>query len=228
MLPRRDFGGEAFGTAENTLVEHDRVHGCGHPVTKIELEDQWCDTFPLVEGECEPNPNEGRLNGWHAHSLYNEGSFTTVKNDYFYENSGVGVLLRGGDHAVVEHNVIDDNGRGVEFGDNDPTKDKVSLNIVTNSASPCGTEKTEGFKCDEFGVSSFCDEAEGHKCLEDSFTTNDLFGNTVANISPELNEHITQESNKEVNPEYENAAEHNYRLKPGSPVVGYGPDTAQP
>ncbi|MHB8233240.1 MAG: hypothetical protein ACYDHT_01155, partial [Solirubrobacteraceae bacterium] len=60
-----------WGAAEYTLIEHDRIHDCGRPVNKAEVEAQGNDTY------------EGRLNGWHAHGIYDDGFHTTVRNSYF-------------------------------------------------------------------------------------------------------------------------------------------------
>jgi hypothetical protein len=202
-----------YGAAEYTLVEHDRVHDCGHPVTAAEL---------AAQGE-DGNLYEGRLNGWHAHGVYDEGLHTTIKNSYFYDNSGKGILLRGGSYAVVEHNVVDHNGSGVLFGDDGPNHDVVAWNIVSNSTSPCGRET--GW-CDDFGVWSFCQES----CGANSFVNNDVFGNQNGNIAPpyDLCSCIEVRNNIELDPLYVNAAAHEYTLQARSPAVGYGPDTAQP
>jgi hypothetical protein len=208
--------GDSWGPAEYTLIEHNRVHDCGHPVTLAELMAQASDTY------CEGTVC--RLSGWHAHGLYDEGLHTTVRNSYFYDNSGVGVLLRGGSYAVIEHNVIDHNGRGVEFGDDGPNHDVVAWNIVTNSTTPCGIEVGIAPHCSSYGLTSYCQGA----CSADTFRNNDLFGNEAGNIDRELSSAITLENNVKLNPRYVNAAAHDYTLQPTSPVLGYGPDTAQP
>jgi hypothetical protein len=202
-----------YGAAEYTLIEHDRVHNCGRPVTAAEQ---------AAQGE-NGNLYEGRLNGWHAHGVYDEGLHTTIRNSYFYDNSSKGILLRGGSYAVVEHNIVDHNGSGVLFGDDGPDHDVVAWNIVTNSTSPCGKEK--GW-CDDFGVWSFCQES----CGANSFVNNDVFGNQNGNIAPsyDLCSCIEVRDNIELDPLYVNAAAHEYTLQARSSAVGYGPDTAQP
>ncbi len=202
-----------YGAAEYTLVEHDRVHDCGRPVTSAE-----------EQAEAENDDKyEGRLNGWHAHGIYDEGLHTTIRNNYFYDNSSKGILLRGGSYAVVEHNIVDHNGSGVLFGDNGPNHDVVAWNIVSNSTSPCGKET--GW-CDDFGVWSYC---QGN-CVANSFVNNDVFGNDDGNIAPsyDLCSCIEVKNNIEADPLYVNAAVHNYTLQSHSPAAGYGPDTAQP
>lgn len=202
-----------WGAAEYTLIEHDRIHDCGRAVTNAEVEAQGNDMY------------EGRLNGWHAHGLYDDGFHTTVRNSYFYNNSAKGILLRGGSYAVIEHNVIDHNGSGVLFGDLGAAHDVVAWNIVTNSTSPCAKETT---LCDAYGLWSYCPQASS--CVADSFTDNDVFGNEDGNIAPSYNlcSCIEVKRNIEKDPLYVNAAANDYRLRVGSPAVGYGPDTAQP
>jgi hypothetical protein len=203
----------SYGAAEYTLIEHDRVHNCGRPVTAAEQ---------AAQGE-NGNLYEGRLNGWHAHGVYDEGLHTTIRNSYFYDNSSKGILLRGGSYAVVEHNIVDHNGSGVLFGDDGPNHDVVAWNIITNSTSPCGKET--GW-CDDFGVWSFCEGS----CTADSFVNNDVFGNQNGNLAPsyDLCSCIEVRENVERDPLYANASAHDYTLSPGSSAIGYGPDTAQP
>ncbi len=203
--------GDSYGAGEYTLIENDRVHDCGHAVTKAELEAQANDTY------------EGRENGWHVHGLYDEGVHTTVRNSYFYDNAGVGILLRSGGFAVVEHNVIDANGRGVEIGNEGSESDTISWNIITNTTSPCGREVGSGSHCDTYGLM-----ANGSVGAGSMFRDNDLYGNEGGSIEPGMNSIVAREANVEVNPLYANAAAHEYTLQQGSPVAGYGPDTAQP
>lgn len=203
--------GDSYGAGEYTLIEHDQVHDCGHPVTKAELEAQSNDTY------------ESRENGWHTHGLYDEGVHTTVRNSYFYDSSGIGILLRSGGFAVVEHNVIDANGRGVELGNEGTENDTIAWNIITNTTSPCGHELGGGSHCDTYGLM-----ANGIVGAESVFRNNDLYGNEGGNVEPGINSIISLQANVEVNPFYKSAASHEYTLASGSPATGYGPDTAQP
>jgi hypothetical protein len=214
--------GDSYGTAEYTLIEHDRVHDCGHPLTHEELECQGASKSPVCSTE---DIYEGRLNGWQAHGLYDEGIYTTIRNSYVYDNSSKGVLLRGGTGAVVEHNVIDHNGSGLLFGENEQSHATVAWNLITNSTSPCAKEAPTGYKCDSFGVWSYdC------LCTGDVVANNDIYGNEGGNIAPpeDLSSEIKLEHNVEVDPLYVNAAAHEYTLQADSPALGYGPDTAPP
>jgi len=204
-------GYSIYGQSVDTLIEHDRVHNCGHPVTDAELLAQGSDVWeePLGSGLF-------RLNGWHAHGIYDEGEKTTVRNSYFYDNSSNGILLRGGDGALIEHNIIDANGKGVLFGNENDRNGVVAWNIITNSNSPC---QEEVGLCDDYGIVTYFPGA-GNVVRH-----NDVFGNASGNI--EASE-VAVEDNIEVNPRYTDAAAHDYTLLPSSRVLGYGPDTAQP
>lgn len=186
----------AYGPGEDTLIEHDRIHNCGQPFT--------CDTDAAP---CNEPPN----NGYFIHGVYDLGVKTTIRNSYVYDNSSKGVLLRGGGGAVVEHNVIDGNGSGVIFGDLSPENDTFAWNIVTGSSGVCGS-------CFEYyGIWSYGSVGSG-----DVARNNDVFGNSSANIGP--HQGVTLAGNVEVDPQYVNAAKHEYDLKPSSPVQGYGPE----
>jgi hypothetical protein len=207
-------GSSVWGQAVDTLIENDRVHDCGHPVTDAELLSQAVDLWeePLLSGLF-------RLNGWHAQGIYDQGQATTVRNSYFYDNSRNGILLRGGKGAVVEHNILDGNGEGVLFGNLNDRDGLVAWNIITGSNSPCDEE---GHDCDDYGINAV--EAGAGNVARN----NDVFENADGNISAEAREALTLQGNVEVDPQYTNAARHNYTLLPTSPVLGYGPDTAQP
>jgi Right handed beta helix region len=127
-------------TAEYTLIEHDRIHDCGTPVTNA---------HPTVNEEP----------GWHEHGIYDYGNFTTIRNNYIYNASRDGMLFYPqGSGAVVEHNVIDSNGAGVSLAG--VANVLVRWNIITNAYSPRGY--------DEDGVNSNGAGAENlaeHNCL---------------------------------------------------------------
>jgi Right handed beta helix region len=111
----------AGGTAEYTLIEHDRIHDCGTPVT---------DAHPTVNEEP----------GWHEHAIYDYGNFTTIRNNYIYNASRDGVLLYPqGNGAKVEHNIIDSSGAGVSLAG--VANVVVRWNIITNAYSPRGYDQ---------------------------------------------------------------------------------------
>jgi hypothetical protein len=188
-------GGGAWGPAEDTLIERDRVHNCGRPFACAE------DSVP-----CNLPPT----NGYFIHGLYDMGIRTTARNSYFYENASKGVLLRGGLGAVIEHNVIDGNGSGVLFGDLAPEGDTVRWNIITNSRGVCGG-------CDVyFGIWTFGSLGSGNSAVN-----NDIFGNVSGNVGSQSG--LTLAENIEVDPKFVDPANHDYTLKLDSPALGYGP-----
>ena len=205
----------SWGTAQYTLVEHDRVHGCGSAETFL------CNqNIPL----CETAPT----NGFYLHAIYVAGGKnTTIRNNYLYDNADRAVQMRSGaEGVVVEHNIMDGNGEGVIFGDG-TSNATVQWNIITNSHSRCG----ELAGCYDYGASEYM--AVGSNLL----AHNDVYGNQCANAVPacwpnvgniEKMGHVAVEGNVEVSPLYTNAAAGDYVLQPGSPAAGYGPDTAQP
>jgi hypothetical protein len=204
-----------WGVARRTLIEHDRIHGCGAQETFL------CNqNIPL----CETPPNDG----FFIHGLYiGGGRTTTVRNNYFYGNADRAVQMRSGAAGVVvEHNIMDGNGEGIIFGDGAGNA-KVQWNIITNSRSRCG----ELTGCYDYGASEY------RAGLSNLLAHNDVYGNQCALATPrcwpnvgniESMDRVTVEQNIEVNPLYVNSAAGNYSLKAGSPALGYGPDTAQP
>jgi hypothetical protein len=181
--------------AEGAVIEHDRIHNCGPTVESAQS------GFPI--------PNEEP--GWHSHGVYDLGHGTIIKNDYIYDNSRDGVLLYGGgEGAIVEHNVLDHNGAGIWFGDDN--NDRAALNIITNSTSPRGV--------DDYGIGSYksgSGNVASDNCLD-------------GNLSGEIEGGgFTLSNNKtDTNPLYVNTEQHQYTLQADSPCLGYGPDSAQP
>jgi hypothetical protein len=185
-----------YGPAEDTLIEHTRVHNCGQPYK--------CNSD---SSPCNEAPNDG----YFIHGLYDLGIRTTVRNSYFYEISSKGILFRGSEGSVVEHNVIDGDGSGVIFGELSPENDTFRWNIVTNSHGVCGS-------CFEYyGIWSFGSVGAGN-----SATNNVVFGNVSGNIGPHNGVKVAE--NIEVDPKFVNAAAHDYTLQLDSPALGYGPE----
>jgi len=197
--------------AEHTLIENDRIYECG----------------PEYKG-TKSVPNEE--SAWHDHGIYDYGKFTEIKNDYIYGNSHNGILFYGGgEGGVAEHNIIDGNGNGVDFGNNKNAT--AQWNIVTgNSLDDHGkcVEPYEGVKgCDDFAAAAY--GAEGgifkHNCTYDNLSGEiEYFTSEPA----EMEGVAISENILKTNPLYKNAAAHEYGLAKGSPCLGYGPNTAQP
>ncbi|HME04095.1 MAG TPA: right-handed parallel beta-helix repeat-containing protein [Solirubrobacteraceae bacterium] len=192
-------------TGEDDVFEDDRVHDCGPPVESA------LTGFPV--------PNEEW--GWHTHGIYDFAHGAIIRNDYIYDNARDGVLLYGGGGgAVVEHNVIDHNGAGVWFGDD--TDDVVAWNIVTNSTSP-----REG---EDYGIGGAYPGAGNvakHNCLYGNLGEEGHEIRTKEFGGGPPGEEVKYEDNLEkTNPQYVDAATHEYELQPGSPCQEYGPQTA--
>jgi len=181
--------------AEGDVLEHDRIHNCGPTVEAAQS------GFSILNEEP----------GWHSHGVYDFGRGTIIKNDYIYDNSRAGVLLYGGgEGAVAEHNVIDHNGAGIWFGNDN--NDRAAWNIITSSTSPREVA--------DYGIGSY-EPGSGNVATE-----NCLDGNLSGEIEGGS---FTSTNNKTgTNPLYVNAEQHQYTLQAGSPCLGYGPDTAQP
>ena len=181
--------------AEGAVIEHDRIHNCGPTVESAQS------GFPILNEEA----------GWHSHGVYDFGHGTIIKNDYIYDNSRDGVLLYGGgEDAIVEHNILDHNGAGIWFGNDN--NDRAALNIITNSTSPRGV--------DDYGIGSY--EPGSGNVATDNCLDGNLSGEVVGGG-------FTSTDNKtDTNPLYTNAAQHEYTLQTDSPCLGYGPDSAQP
>ena len=199
------FGGS---TAEHTLIEHGRIHNCGPEFTG---------TKSVVNEEP----------AWHDHGVYDYGKFTEIKNNYIYGNSRDGIVFYGGgEGGKAEHNIIDGNGNGVDFGND--KNDTVQWNIITSNSLDDHGSKCEPNGCDDFAAASSSTTEGG--IFEHNCTYNNLSGEIEYFTSePAELEGVSVKENKlETNPLYKNATAHEYTLSKSSPCIGYGPDTAQP
>jgi hypothetical protein len=196
--------------ARETLFENDVIHDCGVPFT----------------GEKTVNEEPA----WHEHAIYDYGTDTRIANSYIYGNSRNGILwYGGGEGGVAEHDVIDDNGNGITFGNT--VNGRAEWNIISNNSlddsGQCAEPHEHVRGCDDFAVAS-------------SGTSGGVFKNncTYNNLSGEI-EYFTSEPAEmngvevgknmlKINPLYKDAATHEYALSTSSPCLGYGPDTAQP
>jgi hypothetical protein len=205
----------SWGLAEHTLIEHDRIHGCGSQ-----------EKFVCNENTrfCETPPNDG----FFIHGVYVGGAKQTIiRNNYIYENADRAVQIRSGsDGVTIEHNIMDANGEGIIYGDG-AIHATARWNIITNSHSPCG----EISGCYDYGASEY------NAVAPNLLANNDLYANQCANPHPacypnkgniETMTNVTVEHNLETDPQYTNPTQHNYTLQTTSPLLGYGPDTAQP
>ncbi len=179
-----------WGTAHSTVLDHDRVHNCGQrPVTSY--------TSP----------------GYFSHALYISGVGTRVTNNYIYDTSGKGVLLRGSSDGYVANNTIDNNGTGVAFGDLAATNNEVTHNIITNSNAGCA--------CNAYGAFAWWGStAVGSG---NTFHDNCLSGNQDGNVDTSAGG-FTASSNTIASPSYANVAAKDYALRAGSPCAGFGVD----
>jgi hypothetical protein len=186
-----------YGTANYTLIDHDRIHDCGGP-------------YPYISPTA---------TGYMSHGVYAIGNHTVITNNYLYHEANRGVQLRGSQGAIVEHNIIDDNGSGIVFGDLGASNNEVAYNIITNS-----TRSINGC-CNVYGVFSWW--GTGAVGTGNTFHNNCLYGNDDGNVNTSGGG-FTATENMIANPRYVEAATHDYTLQPASPCLGYGPDSAQP
>jgi parallel beta-helix repeat protein len=98
-----DSGGE-FGKAHDTVIDHNRIHDCG--------------SLPAANLD---------------HGIYVSGIGTRITNNYIYGNADRGIQLRGSQGAFVSHNIVDNNGEGITFGDLSASDNIVLNNIFSNA-----------------------------------------------------------------------------------------------
>jgi Right handed beta helix region len=104
-----DLGSDTYGTAANTLIAHDRIHGCGR--------------LPAAN---------------HDHGIYVAvATGTRIEWNLIYDNADRGIqLYPNAQHTTIDHNVIDSNGEGIIFsGDSGVASNysDVYQNLITNS-----------------------------------------------------------------------------------------------
>jgi parallel beta-helix repeat protein len=179
-----------WGIAKYTLIDHNRIHNCGpRPVTSYSS------------------------TGYFAHGIYVIGYYTTIINNYIYDNSNRGIQLRGSQGAVVEHNTIDGNGSGIIFGDLGASNNEVAYNLITNSTNGCA--------CASYGAFSWWGTTGTG--TGNSFHDNCVYGNQAGDIDTSGGGYSTS-NNKVADPLYVDRASQNYALKSASPCAGYGAD----
>ncbi len=175
-----------WGTAHYTTIDSNRIHDCGR--------------LPATNND---------------HGIYVSGYFTTITNNYIYDNADRGVQLRGSQNGVVQHNVIDGNGEGVIFGDLGANNNDVSHNIVSNSAIRWNAESWWGTGTVGTG-NAFHDNCTFASNASSSYDANGgISGGSGYSVA----------SNIVANPGYLSRSAKDFRLQSGSPCAGAGPAT---
>ncbi len=195
-------------SANETLIEHDRIHDCGPPVYK--------------ESTSGNTPNEEK--GWHMHGIYDEGKSTIVKNNYIYNNARNGYLDYVPDtNCACTHNVINHNGNGASVngfeGGLGPVGTVLAWNVISNS-----TSLREAF---DWGIDAEFYPAGAKEV--NSAEDNILYDNLSGEIHKESGV-LKEAGNKEAtNPEFACGACEgelpNFEIKASYATEGYGPES---
>jgi hypothetical protein len=178
-----DITDSTWGTAHYTVIDSNRIHDCGQL----------------------PPAN-------HDHGIYDSGYYTTIINNYIYNNADRGIQLRGAQGTLARYNTVDNNGEGVIFGDLTAANDEVAYNIFSNSNvrfnaetywgdTPVGSGNTLHDNC-------FWTTVTGYYASNQSISS-DMTGVAVSNVIF-------------ADPQYNNAANGNYTLKSNTGCSGYG------
>lgn len=143
----------------------------------------------------------------HVHGIYVTES-GTISSNVIYDVAGIGVhLWHGAEHINIIHNIIDNaHAGGMEIGSGDggattTTGDYVLVanNIVVNS----------GNGIFEWGITG----------VHNVYKNNLLWRNSTSRIS--LHNGLKAIGTVIADPEFVNAAEHDYRLREDSPAIGH-------
>lgn len=171
-----------WGTAEDTVIEQNRIHGCGQ--------------------------DRGR-------GVEVMGTRTTIVDNIIYDNADAGIALlgRGG---TVARNVMNANGIGLLILG---AKDHVVRdyhaydNVITNSIQRAGS----------FGVNVGAQYQQGAPQGENNIIEHScVYGGQVADIDIRAGGLIAQE-NLTTDPQFENPAAGDFRIRSKSPCRGKGP-----
>ncbi len=175
-----------YGTAHYTLIDHNRIHNCG------------------------PLPSTNR-----AHGIYDIGYYTTITNNYIYDNVDRGIQLRMDHNATVKYNVSDSNGEGMIIGDSNVSavNDDISYNIFSNSNIRYNIEYYW-----PAGAPSNPNNNIHNNC---SWTTATGTYAQNSSIQPGFTG-ATLTNNKFANPQYNNRSAKDFSLAAGSACTGYG------
>ena len=176
-----------YGVANNTLITHSRIHGCG--------------VLPANN---------------HEHGIYiDDANGTRIEWNLIYDNADRAIqLYPNSQGATIDHNVIDDNGEGIIFSGDDgmaSSNNNVYANLLTGATirhdaesyypegNPLGTRNSLHNNCVWGGKEGTIDTSGGGFSASHNLTAN---------------------------PQYVNAAMHDYRLNPSSPCLSMTGDIA--
>jgi hypothetical protein len=176
-----------YGVANNTLITHSRIHGCG--------------VLPANN---------------HEHGIYvDDANGTRIEWNLIYDNADRAIqLYPNSQGATIDHNVIDDNGEGIIFsgdGGMASSNNNVYDNLMTGATirhdaeswypdgNPVGTGNALHDNCVWGGKEGTIDTSGGG---------------------------FSAWHNRTANPQYVNAAKHDYRLNPSSRCLSITGDVA--
>jgi Right handed beta helix region len=185
-----------WGDASNTVIRFNRIHDVGG-----------CDFFD------------------HLIYLASGNKIQVYGNWMWNDPHGWGIhFYPGPTNAQVWANVIDGAGSGVVFGDEPggtTSGNKFFSNVVTDSVGVSNPDihwSHEGVMATAPGFSST--DSRGNWIIG-----NDSFGNPGGVLNSAMSvgsDQVTATRNIAVDPEFVNPTVHDYKLRPDSPVVGFG------
>jgi parallel beta-helix repeat protein len=184
---------ETYGMATHTTIARSRIHGCG--------------ALPPTHFD---------------HGIYVAHSRgATIVDNEIYDNADWGIhLYPDAQGTRIEYNVIDGNGNGVIFagtGDAASSRNYVEHNVLSNT-----TDGAERFRHDNnygFLVTSFWGGTVG----VDNVVEDNCLWRGVAGTINDAAGGFTAKDNRVADPLYVSRANADFRLRPGSPCIGYGP-----
>jgi hypothetical protein len=175
-------GSPTYGRARNTLIQGNRIHDCG----------------------LEPSRN-----GDHGiYVAFADG--TRIVKNVIYKNTDRGIQLFPDAHnTVIEHNIIDSNGEGIDLGGEETTSSNttVAFNLITNSRLR--------FEVESYfppGTPAGVDNVVRENCL---------FGGALGTIGRETGFSAAGLRNRIINPQYANAAAGNYSVSSHNTCASY-------
>jgi hypothetical protein len=176
----------------NTVIDHNLIHDCGDPAN-----------------------TDDRI---HAQGIYvYDGSNDVVTNNWCWNVAARCYQVRGGTGGSWRNNVSDNANYGWMFGDNTPTNNIASNNIVGPDIAPTYRYGNTPGTYDYGGAVAVYMINGG---TGNSFTQNCISSQNsqIYDSSPGLS--VT--NNTVANVQFVNAAAHNYTVAAGSPCQGFG------